>query len=94
METSVTINGSPEELYQLWRDPQTLPQVMGHFATVTTGADDHAHWVVNSPAETSLQWDSQIVQETPGGSLAIRKIDFTTASLSQSSIAWLTSSNG
>ncbi len=67
--TSVTINGSPEELYQLWRDPQTLPQVMGHFATVTAEADDRAHWVVNGPVKTSLQWDSQIVQEEPGQSM-------------------------
>ena len=63
VETSVTINGTPEELYQLWREPQTLPQVMGHFATVTAEADDRAHWVVNGPAKTSLQWNSQIVQE-------------------------------
>ena len=38
---------------------------MGHFATVTAEADDRAHWVVNGPAKTSLQWDSQIVQEEP-----------------------------
>ena len=69
VETSLTINGSPEELYQLWRDPQTLPQVMGHFATVTAQADDRAHWLVNGPVKTSLQWDSQIVQEEPGQSM-------------------------
>ncbi len=66
VEVSITIGGSPEELYALWRDPRTLPQVMGHFATVTAGADDHAHWVVSGPVKTSLQWDSQIVQEEPG----------------------------
>ena len=66
VETSITLNGSPAELYQLWRDPQTLPQVMGHFATVTATADDRAHWSVNGPVKTSLQWDSQIVQEEPG----------------------------
>lgn len=69
VKTSVTINGSPEQLYQLWRDPRTLPQVMGHFATVTAKADDQAHWAVNGPAKTSLQWDSQIVHEEPGRSL-------------------------
>lgn len=69
IETSITLNGSPEELYRLWRDPQTLPQVMGHFATVTAEAEDRAHWVVNGPVKTRLQWDSQIVQEEPGQSL-------------------------
>lgn len=65
VETSLTIGGSAEELYKLWRDPQTLPQVMGHFATVTAQADDRAHWVVSGPGKTGLQWDSQIVQDEP-----------------------------
>ncbi len=66
VETNVTIGRSAEELFTLWQDPQTLPQVMGHFATVTTQADGRAHWTVNGPVKTSLQWDSQIVQEEPG----------------------------
>ena len=66
VETNLTIGRSPEELYALWRDPQTLPQVMGHFATVTVQDADRAHWVINGPVKTSLQWDTQIVQEEPG----------------------------
>ena len=65
-EANSTINGTPEELYALWRDPKTLPQVMGHFATVTAQSEDHADWTVHGPAGTALQWKSQIVQEEPG----------------------------
>ncbi len=64
-ETNTTIDGTPEELYKLWRNPKTLPQVMGHFATVTAKSDDHALWTVHGPAGTTLEWESQIVQEEP-----------------------------
>lgn len=65
-EANSTINGTPEELYALWRDPETLTQVMGHFATVAAKSEDHAEWTVHGPAGTTLQWESQIVQEEPG----------------------------
>ena len=66
VETSVTLNGTPEELYGLWRDPRTLPQVMGHFADVTVQTDGRARWAVNGPVKTRLEWETQIVQEEPG----------------------------
>ena len=65
-EANSTINGTPEELYALWRDPETLPQVMGHFATVTAKSNDRADWTVHGPVGTALQWETQIVQEEAG----------------------------
>lgn len=31
----ITIGKPADELYELWRDPTTLPRIMAHFAQIT-----------------------------------------------------------
>lgn len=66
VERWVTVRASADELYQTWREPANLPQVMGHFAEVTPTDAEHAHWVVRAPLGRTLEWDSRIVEDRPG----------------------------
>jgi uncharacterized membrane protein len=63
---SVTIDESPDELYEAWRDPETFTQIMGHFAEVTSTDEDRYHWTVHGPAGMYPSWETQIVESRQG----------------------------
>ncbi|WP_123620919.1 SRPBCC family protein [Halorubrum sp. CSM-61] len=63
---SVTIGESPDELYDAWRDPDVLSQVMGHFAEVTPIDEDRHRWTVSGPADAEFSWETRIVEAEPG----------------------------
>lgn len=65
IERSITIEESADELYQLWRDPQQLAHIVGHFAEVTSVGEDYQQWVVPLPVGR-LAWDARIVEKRPG----------------------------
>lgn len=66
VERSLTVGRSADELYRVWRDPQTLPRLMADFAEVTVLDDTRAHWRVPAPLGRCLEWDAQTVEERPG----------------------------
>jgi uncharacterized membrane protein len=67
---AITISKSPQELYESWRDPVHLAQIVAHFAEVTPGANGLMHWRVRGPLEQVLEWDSRYTQEQSGRKLA------------------------
>ncbi|HEY0792043.1 MAG TPA: SRPBCC family protein [Chthoniobacterales bacterium] len=66
VERSLTIERPASELYQRWRDPQTLAQVMAHFAEVRSVGNGQTHWHVQGPAGRSLEWTATTVEDRPG----------------------------
>ena len=66
VERTVTVGKSADELYESWRDPETLARVMGHFADVTATAEDRQRWTVDAPLGRSVEWESRIVADQPG----------------------------
>jgi uncharacterized membrane protein len=66
---SITIDRSPEELYQFWRDPINLAQINAHFAQVTPRPNGITHWRVRGPLKQILEWDSRYIDEQPGRKL-------------------------
>jgi uncharacterized membrane protein len=63
---SITIDRSPEELYQFWRDPINLAHIAAHFAQVTPRPNNITHWRVRGPLKQVLEWDSRYIEEQPG----------------------------
>ncbi len=57
VERSITIGKTADELYQRWREPNTLPQVMAFLATVRASGDSRMHWRREGPLGRSLEWD-------------------------------------
>src|SRR5256714_11644454 len=58
VEKSVTINRTPEELYQFWRNFENLPRFMNHLESVRVMGEGRSHWVAKAPAGTSVGWDA------------------------------------
>lgn len=76
IQRSLTILRSAEELYELWRDPQTMRRIMADFAEVTPpNGDGRMHWRLNAPLGRRLEWDSQVVEERPGEMVRWRSSD-------------------
>lgn len=71
---SITIERSPEELYQTWRNFENLARFMPHVLSVSTTSDRHSHWVVEGPAGKQLEWDSELTEDHPNERIAWRSM--------------------
>jgi len=67
---AITIGRSPEELYEFWRDPIHLAQIVAHFAEATPRGNGLTHWRVRGPLKQILEWDSRYTEQQPGSKLA------------------------
>ena len=74
VERSITIGRPAAELYQRWRDPGTLAQVMSHFAAVRASGDGHMHWRMEGPAGSGLEWDTESIETSPNQSIGWRSL--------------------
>src|ERR1043165_6037484 len=58
VERSLTIEGSPEQLYSLWNDPRNFQRIIGHFAKVEMIDERRARWSAPGPLG---QWVMRLV---------------------------------
>lgn len=72
---SITIGKPAQELYRLWRDPQSLSQIMGELAEVTQVSDDRQHWVLQGPFKKRIEWDTQVMEDQPAMLLHWKSLD-------------------
>jgi uncharacterized membrane protein len=62
---TVTINATPQELYQFWNNVENLPLFMEHLESVSRTSGRASHWVARAPAGTCVEWDAEIVDDQP-----------------------------
>ncbi len=62
---SVTVQASPHEVYELWRDLRNLPRFMSHVRSVELESDGTSRWVIEEGGR-KLEWRAEITEETPG----------------------------
>lgn len=75
---SIVIDGSPETLYQFWRDFGNLSRFTEHVESVTIYDRQHSHWVVKGPAGYRVEWNAEITEDEPN-----RKIGWRTTSYAE-----------
>lgn len=63
---SITVDGTPEAVYDRWRDPETVSEIMGHFAEVTPIDEDRFRWTVHGPYGQNIGWETHVVADEPG----------------------------
>jgi uncharacterized membrane protein len=74
VETSVTINRSPDELYRFWRDFSNLPRFMQHLKSVEVIDEKRSRWTAKAPAGFSVQWEAEIINEESNALIAWRSV--------------------
>jgi uncharacterized membrane protein len=65
IQKTFTIDRSPEELYNYWRNFENLPRFMKHLKSVTKKDDRTSHWVANGPMGVPVEWDAELLDERP-----------------------------
>lgn len=68
IKSAITIGKSAEELYDLWRAPESLARIMQHFADVqAVSGPELTHWRLKSmPLGASIEWDSRLTVQNRG----------------------------
>jgi len=75
VKKAVTINKSPAELYQFWRNFENLPQFMTHLESVKTTGEKTSHWVATAPLGTTVEWDAEITSEQENTRIGWKSIE-------------------
>jgi uncharacterized membrane protein len=63
---SITVDASGEELYEIWRDPDSLSEIMGHVADVTPIGEERFRWTIDGPLGREVSWETNIVEKEAG----------------------------
>lgn len=75
VEKSVTVNATPEKLYQFWRNFENLPRFMSHLQSVKVIDSKRSHWKTKGPAGTDVEWDAEIINEVPNELIGWRSVE-------------------
>ena len=72
LTATTTIRKSAPEVYAFWRDLENLPTFMAHLEEVRSTGDRTSHWVAAAPFGRNVEWDAEIIDETPDAKIAWR----------------------
>jgi uncharacterized membrane protein len=70
LERSVSINRSPQECYDYWRNFGHAPHFMKLIGSVTTIDEKTSHWVAELPGGRRVEWDARLTDDVPGKRIA------------------------
>ena len=75
VETAVTINRMPEELFAFWRNFENLPRVMENLESVQCLDERRSRWRVRRGKDQHLEWEAEIINEHPDELIAWRSLE-------------------
>ncbi|MGI8786724.1 MAG: SRPBCC family protein [Pyrinomonadaceae bacterium] len=75
VKKSVTINKSPAEIYQFWRNFENLPQFMTHLESVTNTEGNRSHWKAKAPFGQTVEWDAEITSDQENERIGWKSIE-------------------
>jgi uncharacterized membrane protein len=71
---SVRLERPVAEVYRFWRTLENLPRFMTHLKRVTELGDGRSHWEARGPADITVEWDAEIINEVADKVLAWRSL--------------------
>ncbi|AUH14977.1 cyclase [Dickeya solani] len=66
LSSSLVIYRPADVLFDLWRDPKTLPVLMNHVAHIDIINSTDSLWRMKAPLGQYIEWQARIVDEQPG----------------------------
>lgn len=72
---SVTINKSPEELYNFWHNFENLPKFMNHLESVKNLDGNRSHWKTKAPLGYSVEWDAETTSDRKNERIGWRSLE-------------------
>jgi uncharacterized membrane protein len=74
VEKFLTVNRSPQQVYEFWRNLENLPRFLRHIDSVQMTGDLTSHWKASGPAGVTLEWDAEMVEDYPGQLILWRSV--------------------
>ena len=72
---SIIVNGEAADLYKTWLDFTNHPRFMEHITTVSPQDAETAHWVMDGPLNTKLEWTTKTTRLEPNKRIAWKTIE-------------------
>jgi uncharacterized membrane protein len=72
---TTTISKPPPEVYDRWRQLDSLPAFMAHLDEVRVTGERTSHWRTASVGGRHIEWDAEITEDVPGERIAWRSTD-------------------
>jgi uncharacterized membrane protein len=72
LTATTTIRKPASEVFAFWRNLENLPTFMAHLEQVRSTGNRTSHWVAAAPFGTNVEWDAEIIDETPSEKIAWR----------------------
>jgi uncharacterized membrane protein len=72
---SITVNATPEQVYQFWRDFENLPRFMKHLESVRVISDSRSYWRATAPAGKTVEWEAEMTEDRPNEMIAWRSVE-------------------
>src|SRR5262245_17449789 len=60
LKKAVTINASPEQLYNFWRKLTNLPKLFDNILSVELLDGKRSHWTLRAACGITLEWNAEI----------------------------------
>ncbi len=70
VQRSLTIQRSPEELYEFWYDIEKAPLYMQNIDTVTKTGERTSHWAAQTASGHTVEWNAELLEDLPGRGIA------------------------
>ena len=77
-EQVLTIDATPERLYEFWRNFENLPQVMWYLESVQVLDEKRSRWRAKAPAGKTVEWEAEITGDVPNERIEWRSTDNST----------------
>lgn len=75
VEKSITVNRSPQEVYDFWHDFGNLPRFMEHLELVQNTGAATSHWKAKGPGDVSVEWDAEVIEDIPGERISWQSLE-------------------
>ena len=75
VDQSIAIARPAIELYEIWRNLESLPKILSHVKLVREDTPTQSHWIVEGPLGTDIGWDSVITQDIPGRRISWKSVE-------------------
>jgi uncharacterized membrane protein len=70
----ITVDKPVDELYSFWKNPENFSRFMGQIESVRITGLDRSHWKVSGPAGLTIEWDAEVVSDTPNEMISWRSV--------------------
>lgn len=75
LEGSINIDRGAEDIYNYWRNFVQLPKVMTFLDRIEDRGGGLTHWVAKGPLGTSIEWDSEVVDDIPNERISWQSLE-------------------